>query len=108
MLELIAQIIGSILLLSGVVFCFLGGLGALSFPDFYTRIHATSLTDSFGAILVLVGLMFFTHFDMVTIKLGFVVIFIIITGPVAANSLVNAAWFAGLKPWTRKNMENKK
>lgn len=104
-MTLTLQILGSILLILGTIFCCLGSIGALRFPDFYTRVHATSLTDSFGAIFILMGLMLFTHLDMVTIKLIFILVFILVTSPVAAYAMVNAAWNAGLLPW-KKPSEN--
>ena len=37
-----------VLLLTGGLCVFIGGVGALRMPNFYTRIHAASLTDSMG------------------------------------------------------------
>ena len=47
-----------------------GGIGALRMPDLYTRMHAASVTDSLGAILVLVGLMLQGGLSLVTVKLA--------------------------------------
>ena len=33
-----------------------GTIGVLRFPDFYTRLHAASITDTSGAALVLIGM----------------------------------------------------
>ena len=44
------------LLVSGSVFCVIGGVGLLRMPDFYTRTHAASVTDTLGAGLLLAGL----------------------------------------------------
>lgn len=102
-MTLTLQLLGSFLLIFGTIFCFLGAIGALRFPDFYTRVHATSLTDSFGAIFILIGLMMFTNCNMVTIKLIFILVFILITSPVAAYAMVNAAWNASLLPWQKSS-----
>ncbi|MGH8705093.1 MAG: cation:proton antiporter, partial [Burkholderiales bacterium] len=44
------------LLVAGGLFCLVGGVGVLRMPDFYTRLHAASVTDILGAGLVLLGL----------------------------------------------------
>ena len=42
-----------VLLSLGGLSVLIGGIGALRMPDLYTRMHAASVTDSMGAILVL-------------------------------------------------------
>jgi hypothetical protein len=41
----------------GGFFCVVGGIGLLRMPDFYTRMHAASVTETLGAGLILLGLM---------------------------------------------------
>ena len=40
------------------LFSIIGGVGLVRLPDFYTRLHAGGVTDTLGAGLILVGLMF--------------------------------------------------
>ena len=40
-------------LVGGGLFSLIGGIGLLRMPDFYTRTHAASLTDTMGATLIL-------------------------------------------------------
>ncbi len=90
--------IGGGLVLLGVLLSLLGAIGVLRFPDVYTRVHAASITDTGGASLVLLGLCFLTGLTIVTLKLVFVWVFIMLTTPVAANALANAAFSSGHKP----------
>ena len=90
--------IGGGLVLLGVLLSLLGAIGVLRFPDVYTRIHAASITDTGGASLVLLGLCFLMGLTIVTLKLVFVWVFIMLTTPVAANALANAAFSSGHKP----------
>ena len=53
----IVDIAGWILLVLGSFFCFVGALGLIRLPDFYSRVHAAGVVDSLGAILILLGLM---------------------------------------------------
>jgi multicomponent Na+:H+ antiporter subunit G len=70
----------------------------LRVPDVYTRIHAASLTDTGGATLVVLGLSLIAGLSLVTLKLVFAWIFIMLTTPAAANALANAAFSSGHKP----------
>ena len=45
-------------ILGGLFFIVVGSIGVLRFPDVYTRLHASGMTDTMGAGLVLVGLSF--------------------------------------------------
>ena len=89
-----------IFLISGALFCILGGVGLLRMPDFWTRAHAASVTDTMGAGLILVGLMFQGGLSLVTLKLLMVLVFLYIAGPAAGHALCRAAHAHGV-PFTR-------
>jgi multicomponent Na+:H+ antiporter subunit G len=95
---MIVDLISWLLLLSGGAFVFIGGLGALRMPDFYTRAHASSLTDSMGTILVLSGVALQAGFSLASAKLVAILVFLLLTSPTATYALTNAAHFAGLRP----------
>jgi len=87
-----------LLLIGGGAFVFIGGVGALRMPDFYTRLHAASLTDSLGTILVLSGVALQAGFSLAALKLLAILVFLMLTSPTATYALANAARFAGLFP----------
>ena len=84
----------------------IGGVGVLRMPDLYTRMHAASVTDSMGAILVIVGVMLQAGLSLATIKLGAILLFLLLTGPTAANALAAAAMLEGAKPGIRYTGED--
>ena len=84
---------------TGALLVLIGALGVLRFPDVYTRIHAASITDTGGASLMILGLGLISGLSPVTLKLALVWVFIMLTTPVAANALANAAYSAGHTPW---------
>lgn len=90
----ILSIIGWLLLVLGSLFCFIGALGLIRLPDFYSRVHAVGVLDSLGAILILLGLMTQTQNILVIIKLALILIFLILTGPTAVHALARAAKLA--------------
>jgi multicomponent Na+:H+ antiporter subunit G len=86
------------LLIAGGAFVFTGGLGALRMPDFYTRMHAASLTDSLGTILVLFGIALQAGVSLAALKLITITLFLLLTSPTAAYALANAARLSGVNP----------
>ena len=65
-------------------------------PDFYTRSHAASITDTMGATLILLGLGLHSGLNLVTVKLFMIFVFLYLTSPTAAHALVKAAYSKGL------------
>lgn len=92
------DVLSWILLSVGGAFVFVGGLGALRLPNFYTRMHAASLTDSMASILILLGIMLQAGWSLAAIKLLAILAFLLLTGPTASYALANSALLSGLKP----------
>ncbi|MGB5511692.1 MAG: monovalent cation/H(+) antiporter subunit G [Woeseiaceae bacterium] len=92
------DILSWIMLSAGGAFVFIGGLGALRMPNLYTRIHAASLTDTMGAVLVLGGIMLQAGMTLATIKLAAILLFLLLTSPTTSNALASAAILSGLQP----------
>ncbi len=93
---LFLDVISSILLISGVFFGLSGAIGIFKFPDFFTRIHAASITDSIATIFIVSGLLLQTSFDLNTAKLIFILVFLMITSPTASHALAKSARHGGL------------
>ena len=97
-MQLLLDVVSWVLLTLGGIAVLVGGIGALRMPDLYTRMHAVSVTDSLGAILVLTGIMFQAGLSLATIKLIAILLFLLLTSPTASNALASAALIAGTKP----------
>ena len=95
-METALDIASWISLLGGCVFCVIGGIGMIRMPDLYTRSHAASLTDTFGAALILLGLGIQAGISLIAVKLIFIYIFLYITSPTSAHALVKAAYAKGV------------
>ncbi len=106
-MEMLFDIISWTCLLSGSFLCFTGALGILKFPDFFTRMHAASITDTLGAGLILIGLMFQTSFfGLVLPKLILILLFSLLASTTAGHAITKAALKSGLKPWTKDEEKN--
>ena len=91
-----------VFLILGSFFILVGGIGVLRMPDVYTRSHAAGITDTLGAGLILVGLMFQGGFSLITVKLIIILIFLLFTGPTSSFALNHPAWTSGLRPKLEK------
>lgn len=85
-------------LLAGGAFCIIGGIGLIRMPDFYTRVHAASVTETLGAGLTLLGLMFQAGLTLVCAKLIMIGLLILFMSPTATHALTRAALVRGLDP----------
>ena len=108
MIELVLDLISAGLLAAGSIFVLIGGFGLIRFPDFYTRLHAAGITDTLGAELILLGVMFQAGLSLVTVQLILISLFIFFTSPTATHAVANAARVMGLKPMLvpDKDLEN--
>lgn len=95
-MELAREIAVWCCLVLGSVFSVIGGIGMIRLPDFYTRSHAASITDTLGATLILLGLGLHSGMNLITVKLVFVLFLLYVTSPTAAHALVKAAYSKGL------------
>lgn len=92
------EVLSWICLVLGGLLGVIGGIGMHRFPDFYTRLHAASTTDTLCAALFLLGLGLQAGLTLATFKLFLIFAFIFMTSPAASHSIANAAMIGGLKP----------
>ena len=90
------------LIAAGSAFAVIGALGLLRMPDFYTRVHAASVTDTLGAALLLAGMMLQAGFSLVAVKLAIIGMLVFFTSPTATHALARAALERGVAPLLSK------
>ena len=91
------DVVTGVLVIAGLFFMLTGAVGVHRFPDVFTRQHAAGMTDTAGAGLILLGLMFQGGFPVV-IRLVAILVFLIFTSPIATHAVCRAALHAGVKP----------
>lgn len=97
-----------VLIVVGGVFSMIGGVGLLRLPDFYTRVHAASVTDTLGVGFILFGLALQAGWTLVAVKLGFIALLIFFTSPAATHALARAALGRGLAPLLAEEPSSKR
>lgn len=92
---------GSVLIGLGFAFMVITALGMVRLPDFFSRVHAVSKSETLGIALVLLGIILHEGATLVSLKLGLILVFVAIANPVGAHLLTRAALRTGQMPWRR-------
>ncbi len=99
------DIIVTLLIVGGLVFCTGGTLGILRFPDFYSRLHPAGKLDTFGLMTTMAALALYVAFAhqsfLTALKIILIVVFVFLTSPTATHAILDAGVRAGLKPWQK-------
>lgn len=98
-MDTLIDLLSWILLLSGSFLGISGAIGLIRFPDFFSRVHAASLTDTLCAMLIISGLALQAGWSLVTLKLLFILLLLWYSSPAAGYALVKAAHHTKLKPF---------
>ena len=102
-MSLVATGISFFFIAIGAFFCLVGGIGLIRMPDFYTRMHAASVTETLGAGLILLGLIVQTGLTLVAMKLFMIGLLIFFASPTASHAVAKAALMSGLRPYLGPN-----
>lgn len=108
-MSMVLDLLSWLLILGGSFFCLTAGLGLLRLPDFFCRTHAGGVMDSLGMGLLFAGMALQAPDYIVVIKLVFIYIFVLLTGPAAIHALARAAVHSGeipLLPNAKDNSED--
>ena len=97
------EILSVIFYLAGLFFLVVAAIGMIRLPDVFTRSHAVSLTDSLGALLLLIGIAIYEGWSLNVFKILAVLALLYLQNPVIAHATLRAAIRAGLKPWKEEN-----
>ena len=97
-MTLVIDILSWICIIGGSALAIIGTFGMVRFPEFWTRLHAASVAESGGMILLVLGMCLQAGWDLVLVKLILIGVFLFITGPTASHAVANAALVSGIEP----------
>lgn len=94
------EFIKGTLILVGALLMLLAAVGLLRLPDLLTRMHATTKAAALGVILMMLAVaMHFAQVGVVARALA-IIVFILMTAPVAAHVIGRAGYFVGSRLWS--------
>ena len=72
----------------GFIFMALAAVGVIRFPDFFTRLHASGVGETFGALMMTVGIMIYTGWTLLSVKVFIIFILLLLTNPLGTNLIM--------------------
>ena len=92
------DLISLVLLAIGCFFILSGSLGLIKLPDVFSRIHAAGLIDTLGSGFIVLALIVYSGFSLLSLKLLLIPLFLIFTSPVTGHAIALFAHESGYKP----------
>jgi multicomponent Na+:H+ antiporter subunit G len=93
------NLVGSLLVLVGALFCFLGALGVWRMPDVYNRIQTGTKAVTMGVLATLLGVgLLQPAWWPKLVAIGGL---LLLTNPVSSSVIARALFRAGVRPWQR-------
>lgn len=96
-----AVIISSIFLIAGTAFILIASIGVVRMPDLMMRMHAATKAGVLGTGLIAVALMILYPEVGIWTRAIALILFAVLTAPVAAHMIGRAAYFSGVELWDR-------
>lgn len=88
--------IANTLLVIGCLFIGFSIFGILRFRNIYTRILLISKVDTVATLTIIIGLILMRGFDMASVKLIILTVFLMITNPINTHMISRVAWLNGV------------
>lgn len=94
-----SDVLVAVVLVLGGGFAAVAGIGLLRLPDVLIRMHASTKAGTLGCGLVVLGIAAYTGDALAITKAVLVVLFLLLTAPVAAHLIGRAAYRSGTPLW---------
>ena len=91
-MEYLSEIFSWIFILLGSFLILVGSIGLIRLPDFWSRLHSASVTDTGGVLFLLIGMMIQAGSIWIFLKLVAIGIFLFVSSPTASHAIANAAY----------------
>lgn len=93
------EYLAAALLLAGFALMAVSAVGVVRLPDFFSRLHASSVGETLGIVLAGIGFAFYEGFTLTSAKILFIVAAVFLVNPVGTHLIAKAAIRAGYRPW---------
>lgn len=100
------ETIVSILIILGGAFSAVAGLGLVRLPDVLIRMHASTKAGTLGVGLIVLAVSIHFGTSLIITKALLIIVFLLLTAPVAAHLIGRAAYRRGLPLWDRTLMDD--
>lgn len=92
---MIVDLLSAVFLLAGTLFVFVAALGVVRLPDVPMRMHASTKAGTLGVMLIAIAMVFIYPELSIFARALALVLFMLLTAPVAAHMMGRAAYQSG-------------
>ena len=96
---MLREIIAIIFMLIGTAFMLISAIGVVRLPDVYLRMSASTKASTLGVGSMLLAAAFYFDEIHIIARAIAVILFLLLTAPVAAHKMGRAAYFNGVPLW---------
>ncbi len=94
-----SETLAAALILGGAVVALIAAIGVARLPDAFLRMHAATKAGVVGAGFMLLGLGFAFGTGEAWLRVGLIILFLLVTVPLASHALGRAAYVGGAPMW---------
>lgn len=105
-MEIVLEIITSALVILGACFMLISAIGILRLPDFYIRMSAITKAGTIGIGLIVLGIGLHFNEIEVLVKTITIILFMLLTSPVSAHVIAQAAAKSKVPFWDKTDLED--
>lgn len=95
-------------LVFGALMSLVASLGCLRLPDLYTRMHAATKSGTVGIMGIVIAMMIQLDDASVIFRGILVILFFLLTAPVAAHMIGRSAYRSGVALWDKSSVDEYK
>ena len=88
-----------LLIMFGCVFLLAAAIGVFRFPDFYTRLHASTKLVTLGGLSIFIGAAVAFGPQHLTTRVLLIAAFFFLTAPLSAYMIARSGYLRGLEPY---------
>ncbi|MCY4300399.1 MAG: monovalent cation/H(+) antiporter subunit G [Aestuariivita sp.] len=92
--------IAAALVFLGGLFSLVAGIGILRMQDVFIRMHASTKVGTLASGLILAGVAVHFSEPIILFKVILIILFLLLTAPIAAHMIGRAALHIGIEPWS--------
>ncbi|MGQ9807649.1 MAG: monovalent cation/H(+) antiporter subunit G [Armatimonadota bacterium] len=93
------EILAASLMLLGSALALIASIGVIRMPDMFSRMQASSKAGTLGVALAAAGAAVFFHAVPVTSRALLIIVFFLLTAPVAAHLIARSAYLMRVPLW---------
>lgn len=101
---IVRELFTVIFLIAGFALMAVSAIGVLRLPDFFSRLHASSIGETLGIVLAGIGFIIYEGFTLVSLKILIIIAALFLVNPVGTHLIGKAALYS--KEMKREEEEN--